>query len=193
MWNFKGRLWNSSRNILWVSYFVWNFKGPIEIPHRISYPYIARYDFYAKLKFYELLYLCHDLGLNKRWVIIVLIDEESETPFPYPTRRFIVKSSKSRKPAKMGVKWSYSLKFDSRLRRNVAETVAKFQIDWENIDTYLAPSRLCESIRIRRLVQYQIGHQFFSLCVCNKAKTIKSGGVFLFRAVEVKRTHSISS
>ena len=30
-------------------------KGPFEIPHKISYSYIARYDFYAILKFHELL------------------------------------------------------------------------------------------------------------------------------------------
>ena len=29
-------------------------KGIFEIPHKISYPYIERYDFYAKLKIYEL-------------------------------------------------------------------------------------------------------------------------------------------
>ena len=30
-------------------------KVPFEIPHKISYPYIERYDFYTTLKFYELL------------------------------------------------------------------------------------------------------------------------------------------
>ena len=30
-------------------------KVPFEIPHKISYPYIERYDFYAILKFLELL------------------------------------------------------------------------------------------------------------------------------------------
>ena len=30
-------------------------KVPFEIPHKISYPYIERYDFYAALKFQELL------------------------------------------------------------------------------------------------------------------------------------------
>ena len=30
-------------------------KVPFEIPHKISYPYIERYDFYTTLKFQELL------------------------------------------------------------------------------------------------------------------------------------------
>ena len=30
-------------------------KGTFEIPHKISYPYTERYDFYTKLKFYKLL------------------------------------------------------------------------------------------------------------------------------------------
>ena len=32
-------------------------KVPFEIPHKISYPYIERYDFYTTLKFSELLEL----------------------------------------------------------------------------------------------------------------------------------------
>ena len=32
-------------------------KVPFEIPHKISNPYIERYDFYTTLKFYELLAL----------------------------------------------------------------------------------------------------------------------------------------
>ena len=31
------------------------WKVPFEIPHKISYPYIERYDFYTTLKCYELL------------------------------------------------------------------------------------------------------------------------------------------
>ena len=38
---------------VWVRYFVWNFKGTL--PHKISYPYIERYDFYTTWKFQELL------------------------------------------------------------------------------------------------------------------------------------------
>ena len=30
-------------------------KGTFEIPHKISYPYMERYDFYSKLEFWELL------------------------------------------------------------------------------------------------------------------------------------------
>ena len=30
-------------------------KGTFEIPHKISYPYIERYDIHATLKFYKLL------------------------------------------------------------------------------------------------------------------------------------------
>ena len=30
-------------------------KSPFEIPHKISYPYIERYNFYTALEFYELL------------------------------------------------------------------------------------------------------------------------------------------
>ena len=38
-------------------FFVWNYKVPFEIPYKISYPYIERYNFYATLNFYELLAL----------------------------------------------------------------------------------------------------------------------------------------
>ena len=31
---------------IWVRYFAWNFKDSLEIPHRISYPYIERCAFY---------------------------------------------------------------------------------------------------------------------------------------------------
>ena len=30
-------------------------KGTFEIPHKISYPYIGRFDFYTEMKFYEFL------------------------------------------------------------------------------------------------------------------------------------------
>ena len=29
---------------------VWNFKGYLEIPHKISYPYIEEYEFYSHVK-----------------------------------------------------------------------------------------------------------------------------------------------
>ena len=52
--NFFLLIKSTSLNVL-VRYFVANFKGTFEIPHKISYPYIERYDFYTALKFQELL------------------------------------------------------------------------------------------------------------------------------------------
>ena len=43
-------------------------KVPFEIPHKISYPCIERYDFYTILKFYELLDLrAHTFFWNATW------------------------------------------------------------------------------------------------------------------------------
>ena len=36
---------------VWVSYFVWNLKGTFEIPQKISYRYIEKYNFYATKSF----------------------------------------------------------------------------------------------------------------------------------------------
>ena len=39
-------------------------KGTFEIPHKISYPYIERYDFYTMLKFQELRFFLAHMFLN---------------------------------------------------------------------------------------------------------------------------------
>ena len=48
-------------------------KAPFEIPHKISYPYIERYEFYTTLKFYKLLDLrAHMRFWNARRLQIVI-------------------------------------------------------------------------------------------------------------------------
>ena len=48
-------------------------KVPFEIPHRISYPYIERYDFYTTLKFWGLLDLrAHTRFWNAPWPFLVV-------------------------------------------------------------------------------------------------------------------------
>ena len=47
-------LWTKSTSfIVWIRYFVWNFKGKVrlEIPLKTSCPYFERYDFYTTLTF----------------------------------------------------------------------------------------------------------------------------------------------
>ena len=51
--------WNAPSVSVWVRHFVWNFKGYLEIPHKISCPYIERYFFIQCWNFKEFLDLTH--------------------------------------------------------------------------------------------------------------------------------------
>ena len=61
-------------------------KVPFEIPHKISYPYIERCDFYATLNFQELLDLRAQLPF---WNATVEVEEWISNFIPHITRRVI--------------------------------------------------------------------------------------------------------